>query len=157
MPVPPMLPVPEGFKVDYAHFVNLISRSFSSFATGYKSSKPDDLLGFFGQKKTRAIQLEPDLIQKTMLREQRRQYDAIVENVDRIQDELKGYQADHKRETTPCNTHCRPGCGQGGNSTTISGNQTALAFTTWRIDEFRQPAAPCTTGIAYNRGDQCSL
>ncbi len=58
-------------------------------ATGYKSSKTDDSLGFFGQKKTREIQLEPDLIQKTMLREQRRQYDAIVENVDRIQDEVK--------------------------------------------------------------------
>ena len=58
-------------------------------ATGYKSSKTDDSVGFFGQKKTREIQLEPDLIQKTMLREQRRQFDKIVETVDRIQDELK--------------------------------------------------------------------
>ncbi len=57
-------------------------------ATGYKSSKTDDSVGFFGQKKTREIQLEPDLIQKTMLREQRRQFDTIVETVDRIQDEL---------------------------------------------------------------------
>ena len=58
-------------------------------ATGYRSSKTDDSVGFFGQKKTREIQLEPDLIQKTMLREQRRQFDKIVETVDRIQDELK--------------------------------------------------------------------
>ena len=57
-------------------------------ATGYKSSKTDDTVGFFGQKKTREIQLEPDLIQKTMLREQRRQFDTIVDTVDKIQDEL---------------------------------------------------------------------
>ena len=57
-------------------------------ATGYRSSKTDDSVGFFGQKKTREIQLEPDLIQKTMLREQRRQFDTIVDTVDRIQDEL---------------------------------------------------------------------
>ena len=57
-------------------------------ATGYRSSRTDDSVGFFGQKKTREIQLEPDLIQKTMLREQRRQFDTIVDTVDRIQDEL---------------------------------------------------------------------
>ena len=70
-------------------------------ATGYKSSKTDDSVGFFGQKKTREIQLEPDLIQKTMLREQRRQFDTIVETVDRIQDELKIIKKTTKEKTLP--------------------------------------------------------
>ena len=30
-------------------------------STGYNSSKTDNSVGFFGQKKTREIQLEPDL------------------------------------------------------------------------------------------------
>ena len=70
-------------------------------ATGYKSSKTDDSVGFFGQKKTREIQLEPDLIQKTMLREQRRQFDTIVETVDRIQDELKIIKQTTKEKSLP--------------------------------------------------------
>jgi len=70
-------------------------------ATGYKSSKTDDSVGFFGQKKTREIQLEPDLIQKTMLREQRRQFDTIVETVDRIQDELKIIKKTTKEKSLP--------------------------------------------------------
>ncbi len=70
-------------------------------ATGYKSSKTDDSVGFFGQKKTREIQLEPDLIQKTMLREQRRQFDKIVETVDRIQDELKIIRQTTKEKPLP--------------------------------------------------------
>ena len=70
-------------------------------ATGYKSSKTDDSIGFFGQKKTREIQLEPDLIQKTMLREQRRQFDTIVETVDRIQDELKIIKQTTKEKSLP--------------------------------------------------------
>lgn len=70
-------------------------------ATGYKSSKTDDSVGFFGQKKTREIQLEPDLIQKTMLREQRRQFDTIVETVDRIQDELKIIRKTTKEKPLP--------------------------------------------------------
>jgi conjugal transfer pilus assembly protein TraB len=70
-------------------------------ATGYKSSKTDDSVGFFGQKKTREIQLEPDLIQKTMLREQRRQFDTIVETVDRIQDELKIIRQTTKEKSLP--------------------------------------------------------
>ena len=70
-------------------------------ATGYKSSKIDDSVGFFGQKKTREIQLEPDLIQKTMLREQRRQFDTIVETVDRIQDELKIIKQTTKEKSLP--------------------------------------------------------
>jgi len=70
-------------------------------ATGYKSSKTDDSVGFFGQKKTREIQLEPDLIQKTMLREQRRQFDTIVETVDRIQDELKIIKQTTKEKPLP--------------------------------------------------------
>ena len=70
-------------------------------ATGYKSSKTDNSVGFFGQKKTREIQLEPDLIQKTMLREQRRQFDTIVETVDRIQDELKIIRKTTKEKTLP--------------------------------------------------------
>jgi len=53
-------------------------------ATGYNSSRSDTSTRFFGQKKGREIQLEPDLIQKTMLREQRRQLDALQEKVDKL-------------------------------------------------------------------------
>ena len=58
-------------------------------STGYNSSQSDMSEGFFGQKKTREIQLEPDLIQKTMLREQRRQLETLQEAVDKIQREQK--------------------------------------------------------------------
>ncbi len=58
-------------------------------STGYNSSQSDKSEGFFGQKKTREIQLEPDLIQKTMLREQRRQLETLQEAVDKIQREQK--------------------------------------------------------------------
>lgn len=53
-------------------------------ATGYNSSSPTTSEGFFGQNKTREIQLEPDLIQKTMLREQRRQLESLQETVDKL-------------------------------------------------------------------------
>lgn len=58
-------------------------------ATGYNSSSPVDSKSFFGQKKTREIQLEPDLIQKTMLREQRRQLESLQETVDKLAKEQK--------------------------------------------------------------------
>ena len=58
-------------------------------ATGYNSSRTDNTKGFFSQKKTREIQLEPDLIQKTMLREQRRQLETLQEAVDKIQQEQR--------------------------------------------------------------------
>ncbi len=58
-------------------------------STGYNSSQSDMSEGYFGQKKTREIQLEPDLIQKTMLREQRRQLETLQEAVDKIQREQK--------------------------------------------------------------------
>ena len=53
-------------------------------STGYNASQTDTSEGFFGQKNTREIQLEPDLIQKTMLREQRRQLESLQEAVDKI-------------------------------------------------------------------------
>ena len=53
-------------------------------ATGYNSSRSDTSTRFFDQKKGREIQLEPDLIQKTMLREQRRQLDSLQEKVDKL-------------------------------------------------------------------------
>lgn len=58
-------------------------------ATGYNTSGPGTSKGFFGQKKTREIQLEPDLIQKTMLREQRRQLESLQEMVDKLAREQK--------------------------------------------------------------------
>ncbi|MGB3222853.1 MAG: TraB/VirB10 family protein [Desulforhopalus sp.] len=58
-------------------------------ATGYNSSSPGTSKSFFGQKKTREIQLEPDLIQKTMLREQRRQLESLQETVDKLAREQK--------------------------------------------------------------------
>jgi conjugal transfer pilus assembly protein TraB len=58
-------------------------------ATGYNSSKSEKVAGLFGQKKTREIQLEPDLIQKTMLREQRRKLDTLADTVDKIEKEQK--------------------------------------------------------------------
>ena len=58
-------------------------------STGYNSSQSEKSTGFFGQKKTREIQFEPYLIQKTMLREQRRQLETLQEAVDEIQREKK--------------------------------------------------------------------
>ncbi len=59
-------------------------------ATGYNSSRTDISGTLFGHKKSREIQLEPDLMQKTMLREQRRQLDTLQEAVDKIAREQKG-------------------------------------------------------------------
>ena len=56
-------------------------------STGYNSSRKDPSEEFFGQKKTREIQLEPDLIQKTMLREQRRHLESLQAAVDKIKRE----------------------------------------------------------------------
>ena len=53
-------------------------------STGYNSSRNDSSDAFFSQKKTREIQLEPDLIEKTMLREQRRQLESLQNAVDKI-------------------------------------------------------------------------
>lgn len=58
-------------------------------STGYKASQTDTSEGFFSQKNTREIQLEPDLIQKTMLREQRRQLESLQDAVDKIIQEQK--------------------------------------------------------------------
>lgn len=51
---------------------------------GYQSSRPDRSKGFFGQHKTREIQIEPDLIQKTILHEQRRELDALRKDIEKI-------------------------------------------------------------------------
>ncbi|EKD39763.1 MAG: hypothetical protein ACD_75C00302G0015 [uncultured bacterium] len=59
-------------------------------ASGYNSSRSDKAQSLFGQHKTREIQLEPDLIQKTLLREQRSQLDALQAEIDKIKkDRLK--------------------------------------------------------------------
>ncbi len=58
-------------------------------STGYNSSRTNPSKGFFNEKKTRQIQLEPDLIQKTMLREQRRQLESLKQTVDQIIQEQK--------------------------------------------------------------------
>ncbi|WP_319549531.1 TraB/VirB10 family protein [Desulfogranum marinum] len=58
-------------------------------STGYNSSRTNPAKGFFSEKKTRQIQLEPDLIQKTMLREQRRQLESLQQTVDQIIQEQK--------------------------------------------------------------------
>lgn len=59
-------------------------------ASGYNSSRSDKAQNLFGQHKTRKIQLEPDLIQKTLLREQRSQLDALQAEIDKIKkDRLK--------------------------------------------------------------------
>ncbi len=73
-------------------------------ATGYNSSRSDTSTRFFGQKKGREIQLEPDLIQKTMLREQRRQLDSLQEAVDKLareQKTSKTIQVDKSEKTLP--------------------------------------------------------
>ncbi len=68
-------------------------------ATGYNSSRSNAPEGFFGQKKTRQIQLEPDLIQKTMLREQRRQLNSLQQKVEDIIQEQKKH--DQRPATEP--------------------------------------------------------
>ncbi|MGB3211265.1 MAG: TraB/VirB10 family protein [Desulforhopalus sp.] len=70
-------------------------------STGYNSSRTDSSEGFFGQKKTREIQLEPDLIQKTMLREQRRQLESLQEAVDKITREQKKSGQSDTEQTLP--------------------------------------------------------
>jgi conjugal transfer pilus assembly protein TraB len=73
-------------------------------ATGYNSSRSDTSTRFFGQKKGKEIQLEPDLIQKTMLREQRRQLDSLQEAVDKLareQKTSKTIQVDKSEKTLP--------------------------------------------------------
>jgi conjugal transfer pilus assembly protein TraB len=72
-------------------------------ATGYNSSRSDTSTRFFGQKKSREIQLEPDLIQKTMLREQRRQLDSLQEKVDKLAREQRTTQikVDKPEKTLP--------------------------------------------------------
>ncbi|EKD40603.1 MAG: Pilus assembly protein [uncultured bacterium] len=56
-------------------------------ASGYNSSRTDKAQSLFGQHKTREIQLEPELIQKTLLREQRSQLDALQAEIDNIKKE----------------------------------------------------------------------
>ncbi|WP_205747782.1 TraB/VirB10 family protein [Desulforhopalus sp. IMCC35007] len=70
-------------------------------ATGYNSSSPGTSKGFFGQKNTREIQLEPDLIQKTMLREQRRQLESLQESVDKLTREQKRQEQSSTPNTLP--------------------------------------------------------
>ena len=57
-------------------------------STGYNSSRTDTSEEV-GRKKTREIQLEPDMIEKTMLREQRRQLESLQNTVDKIIQEQK--------------------------------------------------------------------
>ena len=70
-------------------------------ATGYNTSGPVTSKGFLGQKKTREIQLEPDLIQKTMLREQRRQLESLQETVDKLAREQKRTEQHLTEKTLP--------------------------------------------------------
>ncbi|MBU0944725.1 MAG: conjugal transfer protein TraB [Proteobacteria bacterium] len=57
-------------------------------STGYNSSRTDTSEEV-SRKKTREIQLEPDMIEKTMLREQRRQLESLQNTVDKIIQEQK--------------------------------------------------------------------
>ena len=69
--------------------------------TGYNSgSDKTGGIAFFGRKESREIQLEPDLIQKTMLREQRRQLDELQQTVQAIQKEQQKYKRTEKQKTT---------------------------------------------------------
>ena len=70
-------------------------------ATGYNSSSPGTSTSFFGQKKTREIQLEPDMIQKTMLREQRRQLESLQEKVDKLTQEQNRPEQKSTEKTLP--------------------------------------------------------
>jgi len=56
--------------------------------TGYWVRSDKASIGFLTGKKNREIQLQPDLIQKTMLREQRRQLDELRESVDELKRDL---------------------------------------------------------------------
>ncbi|BCO09253.1 hypothetical protein GF1_16290 [Desulfolithobacter dissulfuricans] len=66
---------------------------------GYKASRSGDDAASSASvvKKTREISLEPDLIQKTMLREQRREMDALKKEVEQLRKERENWQA----TTTP--------------------------------------------------------
>ena len=55
--------------------------------SGYNSSRSDRVDGLFGQHKTREIQIEPDLIQKTLLHEQRRELAALRDEIEKIKKE----------------------------------------------------------------------
>lgn len=55
--------------------------------SGYNSSRTDKTQGLFGKIKTREIQIEPDLIQKTLLHEQRRQLETIREEIEKLKKE----------------------------------------------------------------------
>jgi len=57
--------------------------------TGYNLRSDKSSLRFLTDKKEREIQLQPDLIQKTMLREQRRRLDELGESVEAIKKDLK--------------------------------------------------------------------
>ncbi len=70
-------------------------------STGYKASQTDTSEGFFSQKNTREIQLEPDLIQKTMLREQRRQLESLQDAVDKITQEQKKTEQSNLEQLLP--------------------------------------------------------
>ncbi|TKB11256.1 TraB/VirB10 family protein [Desulforhopalus sp. IMCC35007] len=70
-------------------------------STGYNSSRTDPSEGFFNPKKTREIQLEPDLIQKTMLREQRRQLESLQDTVDKMKQEQKKTGQENNEPTLP--------------------------------------------------------
>ena len=52
--------------------------------SGYKSSRSKITDDLFAHHKTREIQIEPDLIQKTILREQRRQLESLRKEIDKI-------------------------------------------------------------------------
>ena len=66
--------------------------------TGYNSSQSDKVASLFTLKKTREIQIEPDLIQKTMLGEQRRELDELKKKVGKIEKERST--VDNPAETT---------------------------------------------------------
>jgi conjugal transfer pilus assembly protein TraB len=75
--------------------------------TGYNLRSDKSSVRFLSGKKNREIQLQPDLIQKTMLREQRRQLDELRESVEAIKREQKRPQAlatakkEHPKDTLP--------------------------------------------------------
>ncbi len=70
--------------------------------TGYNSSSDTSSgVTFFGRKESREIQLEPDLIQKTMLREQRRQLDDLQQTVKALQQEQKKKNRTEEQKSSP--------------------------------------------------------
>jgi len=52
--------------------------------SGYNSSRSDKSPGGLAKTKTREIQIEPDLIQKTILHEQRRQMEGLREEIEKL-------------------------------------------------------------------------